>query len=136
MPRGDRSGPAGAGPLSGRGAGYCAGYGVPGYANPMVGAGPWGAGPREAGRGGGGGRRGCRHVYWATGLTGWQRAGMGFAGGYSGAPQGPLPGYGGYAPTAEQELAGLRSQLEHMEEGLKQTRERIRELEQDQQPEK
>ncbi len=33
MPRGDRTGPMGYGPLTGRGAGYCAGYGVPGYGN-------------------------------------------------------------------------------------------------------
>ena len=30
MPRGDGTGPAGFGPLTGRGAGYCAGYPVPG----------------------------------------------------------------------------------------------------------
>lgn len=37
MPRGDRTGPAGAGPMTGRGMGYCAGYNVPGYANPCFG---------------------------------------------------------------------------------------------------
>lgn len=37
MPRGDRSGPYGAGPLTGRAAGYCAGYTVPGYMNPRRG---------------------------------------------------------------------------------------------------
>ena len=31
MPRGDRTGPAGAGPRTGRGLGYCAGYATPGY---------------------------------------------------------------------------------------------------------
>ncbi|NLY71368.1 MAG: DUF5320 domain-containing protein [Clostridiales bacterium] len=35
MPRGDGTGPFGLGPMTGRGAGYCAGYGVPGYANPI-----------------------------------------------------------------------------------------------------
>ncbi|MBN2461150.1 MAG: DUF5320 domain-containing protein [Candidatus Cloacimonetes bacterium] len=34
MPRGDRTGPDGFGPMTGRGAGYCAGYDRPGYANP------------------------------------------------------------------------------------------------------
>jgi hypothetical protein len=34
MPRGDRTGPWGAGPMTGRAAGYCAGYPVPGYMNP------------------------------------------------------------------------------------------------------
>ncbi|HHX95299.1 MAG TPA: DUF5320 domain-containing protein, partial [Clostridia bacterium] len=33
MPRGDRTGPTGLGPLTGRGAGFCAGFKVPGYAN-------------------------------------------------------------------------------------------------------
>jgi len=33
MPGGDGTGPAGMGPMTGRAAGYCAGYYVPGYAN-------------------------------------------------------------------------------------------------------
>jgi hypothetical protein len=37
MPRGDGTGPAGMGPMTGRAAGYCAGYGVPGYTNPVGG---------------------------------------------------------------------------------------------------
>ena len=32
MPGGDRTGPMGQGPMTGRGAGYCAGFGMPGYA--------------------------------------------------------------------------------------------------------
>ncbi|MGZ5424590.1 MAG: DUF5320 domain-containing protein, partial [Candidatus Aminicenantales bacterium] len=39
MPAGDRTGPIGMGPLSGRAAGYCAGFGMPGYANPLPGRG-------------------------------------------------------------------------------------------------
>jgi hypothetical protein len=39
MPRGDRTGPTGLGPLTGRGAGFCAGFKVPGYANLIVGCG-------------------------------------------------------------------------------------------------
>lgn len=34
MPRGDGRGPTGQGPMTGRGMGYCAGYPVPGFANP------------------------------------------------------------------------------------------------------
>ena len=34
MPRGDRTGPWGSGPMTGRAAGYCAGYPVPGFMNP------------------------------------------------------------------------------------------------------
>ena len=58
MPRGDRTGPEGAGPMTGRGAGYCAGYSVPGYMNPVEGYGRgWG---RGRGRGFG---RGWRRGY-------------------------------------------------------------------------
>ena len=60
MAWGDGTGPNGLGPMSGRGAGYCAGFNVPGYANPGVGAGRgFGAG-RGLGRGFGrrGGGRG------------------------------------------------------------------------------
>jgi Family of unknown function (DUF5320) len=39
MPRGDGTGPAGLGPMTGRAAGLCAGYSVPGYMNPIGGRG-------------------------------------------------------------------------------------------------
>jgi hypothetical protein len=52
MPRGDRTGPGGAGPMTGRAAGYCAGYSVPGYLNTVGG---WGRG-RGRGYGKGWGR--------------------------------------------------------------------------------
>ena len=47
MPRGDGTGPAAMGPMTGRAAGYCAGYGVPGFANPYGGrmGVPYGASP-------------------------------------------------------------------------------------------
>ncbi|MGD8553858.1 MAG: DUF5320 domain-containing protein [Anaerolineales bacterium] len=48
MPRGDRTGPAGAGPMTGRGAGYCGGYPTPGFVQPFGG---WGGGWRGRGRG-------------------------------------------------------------------------------------
>ena len=34
MPGGDRTGPQGMGPMTGRRMGYCSGYNSPGYANP------------------------------------------------------------------------------------------------------
>jgi hypothetical protein len=37
MPAGDGTGPMGMGPFTGRAAGYCAGYSVPGYMNPYGG---------------------------------------------------------------------------------------------------
>ena len=39
MPAGNGTGPLGWGPMTGRAAGYCAGYPVPGYMNPGLGAG-------------------------------------------------------------------------------------------------
>ncbi len=49
MPRGDRTGPAGMGQMTGRGAGYCAGFSAPGFVN--RGAGFTGGFGRGAGRG-------------------------------------------------------------------------------------
>ncbi len=51
MPGGDRTGPRGLGPMTGRAAGLCAGAGVPGSMNPQPGRG------FGKGRGFGGGRR-------------------------------------------------------------------------------
>ena len=39
MPWGDRTGPVGAGPRTGRGLGYCGGFNAPGYMNPGAGRG-------------------------------------------------------------------------------------------------
>jgi hypothetical protein len=53
MPAGDRTGPDGAGPVTGRGLGYCTGHAAPGYAHPGPGRGfgrGWGRG-RGRGRG-------------------------------------------------------------------------------------
>ncbi|MFX1286361.1 MAG: DUF5320 domain-containing protein [Promethearchaeota archaeon] len=57
MPRGDRTGPRGYGPRTGRGLGYCSGFSTPGYTKgPGMGMG-WGGGwGRGWGRGGGWGR--------------------------------------------------------------------------------
>jgi len=59
MPFGDGTGPAGLGPMTGRAAGYCAGFPVPGYMNPVPGGvgyyggsfGPYGAGSYGYGAG-------------------------------------------------------------------------------------
>ncbi len=37
MPFGDGTGPMGLGPMTGRGAGFCAGFGRPSFASPMLG---------------------------------------------------------------------------------------------------
>ena len=39
MPKGDKTGPTGQGSMTGRAAGYCAGYSVPGFMNPIDGYG-------------------------------------------------------------------------------------------------
>ncbi|MBU1006259.1 MAG: DUF5320 domain-containing protein [Candidatus Omnitrophica bacterium] len=54
MPGGDGRGPMGMGPMTGRAAGYCAGYSMPGYMSPAAGRG-FGFG-RGMGRGRGRGR--------------------------------------------------------------------------------
>ena len=54
MPRGDRTGPAGMGPMKGRAAGFCAGWGVPDYTPKSPGRGlgmGYGRGRRFLGRG-------------------------------------------------------------------------------------
>jgi hypothetical protein len=51
MPFGDRTGPGSMGPMTGRGAGYCAGFGQPGFANPVSGRRWFGFGCRGWGRG-------------------------------------------------------------------------------------
>lgn len=121
MPRGDRTGPAGMGPMTGRAAGFCAGYPVPGYANPIPRAG--GAFGRGFGRGGG---WGWRNQYYATGLTGWQRAMY------------PNPVYSPVVPyvapvapamTGQQEVDILKSQAEYLENSLKEVKERLSEIE-------
>ena len=121
MPAGDGTGPRGMGPMTGRRAGYCAGYDMPGYANPMPGRG------FGMGRGGGWGRgRGWRHMYYATSLPCWARYGYAPA---WGAP--PPAAYGSYGapPTPEQETEYLKSQAEMLKEELDAISQRIAELE-------
>ena len=110
MPGGDRTGPTGMGPMTGRAAGYCAGFPVPGYANPLGGRGMgWGMG-RGRGFGRGWGR-------------GYGRGRAGFGGpSFVGAPFMPTM-------TAQQELDSLKGQAEYLEDSLDGIRKRIAELE-------
>jgi len=81
MPFGDGTGPAGLGPMTGRAAGFCAGYPVPGYMNPVAGrAGFYGAGvpafgPYGAGLYGYGAGYGTPYATWGNP---WLRRGFGF----------------------------------------------------------
>lgn len=103
MPRGDRTGPMGAGPMTGRGAGFCAGNAAPGYANFGGGRG----GGMGFGRCGGGGRG----------------FGRGFGRGWGG------PVAGAVAPTAPQELAVLKQQAQQLQTDMELIQSRIQELE-------
>ena len=111
MPRGDGTGPAGAGSMTGRAAGYCAGYGVPGFASPVPGYGRGRGFGRGYGRGFGAG--------WGRGM-GWGGAGQ-------------WPEVAGYVPppafppamSQEQELSGLKEQADQLESMLKEVNDRI-----------
>jgi hypothetical protein len=127
MPGGDGTGPVGMGPMTGRAAGFCAGYGMPGYMNPVGGRGYWGWGRGFWGRGGG---RGWRHWSWATGLPGWARAGYGMPA-WGGVVNPYAYGVAPLAPTVtpQQELDGLKGQAEYLEDALDGIKKRIEELE-------
>ena len=106
MPRGDKTGPDGQGPMTGRGLGYCAGYSTPGCMDNIPG--------RGMGRGHGFGR----------GL------GLGFRGGkgpgyypYSFRPS-PYS-----VPTKEEELYILKAQAENLKKGLQEIQKYISDLE-------
>ena len=95
MPRGDKTGPYGEGPMTGRAAGYCAGYSVPGYMNPRRGYG------RGYGRG------------WGRGFgRGWGRGWCVYP------PQVIVqPGYPQVTPspqTPQQEVAALENYHEEL----------------------
>ena len=67
MPLGDRTGPRGLGPRTGRGLGYCSGSPVPGYMNNWGGRG--GGFGRGGGWGGGFGRGYGRGLGWGYGAV-------------------------------------------------------------------
>lgn len=110
MPCGDGRGPAGYGPRTGRGLGYCAGYDSPGFTKP---------GP---GRG-----RGFRRNFGP---------GHGMRRGFN---RGYMQAQGGYAPnynpqteySKEDEINELKNYAEDMKKELKAVIDRIEELEED-----
>lgn len=114
MPGGDRTGPMGMGPRTGRGAGFCGGARAPGFASRGLGAGAFGGG---RGRGG----RGRRNMFYATGLTGWQRAAMDAA--EPPAATQPQP-----QEAVQQELEAIKTQAEATAASLDQIRRRIEEI--------
>lgn len=99
MPRGDRTGPMGRGPRTGRGMGDCTGADWPGAA--------------QFGRGFGGGR-GWRNWARATGLPRWMRFG------------GAAPF--GAAPTSTDEAGLLQNEAEQLQAELDAIQKRLAEL--------
>jgi len=112
--------------MTGRAAGYCAGYPVPGFMNPVPGRGFWGWGRGFWGRGAWGRGRGWRNWYWATGLPGWARWGA------AAWTPGAFPPYAAAAYTAtaapEVELQHLRTQADYFRSALDEIQKRIEEL--------
>ena len=134
MPGGDGTGPGGMGPMTGRAAGYCAGYPVPGFMNPVGGRFGTGFGRGMGmgfGRGMGGGR-GRRNWFYATGQPGWARYGS-------------LPAWGGQMPYAgsappmappvapvmskQQQIDALKGQAEYFEDVLDGIKQQLQDLE-------
>ncbi len=112
MPGGNRRGPFGAGPLTGRGMGFCGGYDRPGWANPMGGR----LGLRRGGGGGRGGGFGQGRGYGRG--RGWGRGG-----GWGDEEWGP--------EGSPDERQVLLQRSEAMERELKSIRRRLKALEKD-----
>ncbi|HOL21348.1 MAG TPA: DUF5320 domain-containing protein [bacterium] len=114
MPFGDGTGPLGLGAMTGRAAGYCAGYGVPGYANPYIGVG--------FGRGIGFGRGFGRRWFW-------RRAALyGYPLPYGTVPPAIDP-YAVWRVSPEEEKNLLLEHTKMLEEQLAEMKKRIAELE-------
>lgn len=109
MPGGDRSGPSGLGPMTGRGAGYCGSPGQPGFFNRFVGFGA-GFGRWFNCLGNQGGGRGWRNRFYATGQPDWTR-------------------YSDITQATEQESDMLKTQAELLKTQLENIQKRLDELE-------
>ena len=112
MPGGDRTGPLGRGPMTGRALGYCSGNNNPGFANP-------GYGPAY-GRGRG---RGLGRGYWGRGRGFWRQ-------GYRDPYFQPYP----YdietypQPNKDEEKNYLQDLIKSLEEEIKTIKQRLQEL--------
>ncbi|MBN1197027.1 MAG: DUF5320 domain-containing protein [Candidatus Aminicenantes bacterium] len=109
MPGGDRTGPNGMGPMTGRGAGFCGGWNRPGWSN------------RFGGWGGGffGGRRG--------GGFGFRNRGWGYGYGPAFMPQDVAP-----APSTANEKQWLQERTRQLESELEALRRRMDAMDTDQ----
>jgi len=102
----------GMGPMTGRGAGFCGGAGVPGFISRMGGAFLAGA---FLGRGRGRGGRGWRNMFHATGLPGWMRSGMG------GVAPAEMPASQAERQSLQDQVETLQSQLDEVKRQLAQS---------------
>jgi hypothetical protein len=117
MPRGNRKGPDGEGPKTGRGLGHCTGSDAPGYAHRAPGMSGKG---RSRGTGPGFGARGSMGRGQMRGGRGVGRTGQRFG------DVAPAPFT---QPTAEEEKSYLQGDLEYLKRELKATEDRIAEIE-------
>ncbi|MGV8058775.1 MAG: DUF5320 domain-containing protein [Smithellaceae bacterium] len=114
MPRGDSTGPMGMGPMTGRQAGYCAGYNMPGFLNNAGGRSMGMGFRRGTGFGGRGGGFRRRNRFFATGVPGRARFGS-FAAPFQQAD-----------PETEKQV--LKSQAEYLQSEMDTIKTRLDEL--------
>ncbi len=116
MPGGDRTGPVGMGPMTGRAAGYCAGFGAPGYTSPVPGSGLGFS--RGRGRGFGWRAWGCRPGFGNP----WYGAAMPMDTSYAAS-------WGARSLSREEELDYLRNQAGALQQELDTIKARVTEIE-------
>ena len=104
MPRGDKKGPIGQGPMTGRAMGYCVGNDVPGYMEDRPGLG------------------------LARGFRGGRNAGAGRGMGKRWSMSNASPYEENLAPTKEEERNYLSRQAERLKRTLNEVEQRINEL--------
>ncbi|OQC22938.1 MAG: hypothetical protein BWX70_02975 [Verrucomicrobia bacterium ADurb.Bin070] len=98
--------------MTGRAAGFCAGFSVPGYLNP-AGSGFGGGFGRGRGGGRGGFGRGFRNMFFATGLPGWARSGVAGTAGAADEKQVLTS----QADALRAQLDGIQKRLEQLDSG-------------------
>jgi hypothetical protein len=111
MPGGDRTGPAGYGPRTGRSLGYCSGYNSPGFTRGT---------PRGGGGFGRGWGRGFGRGYWGRGRGYW----------YNQYPDEPYyrPSYEP-RPSADEEKQYLKDTIANLEQELDTMKKRLQDIE-------
>jgi hypothetical protein len=107
MPRGDKTGPAGTGEMSGRARGYCTGNSVPGYMNTCC--------RKGLGGGQGFGRKMGREIGAGKGLG--QRNGQGFGKRFWTTPEEMIQA--NKEPTQKELLDELKSEKARIEKAIK-----------------